>query len=172
MSTKVKFTLEQVTEIIMDWAEGKKKNNEIEFDRAFCKSYADHNTVRYWTTAMTKLIPDNSEGKNAGFDNPHHYAFEIECKKEVLHLLIAFSYTDISDETKKICEEILEKYRMYNFADPKNPTGNFRRVCSFNIDIKKCVTKDEIITEMDKFYYRMKGYEEFIIFKLKEAEKV
>ena len=61
--------IKKITDIIIEWAEGKAKNGEIEFDRKYCKHYADHNTVRYWTKETTYLIPDNSEGKETSFGN-------------------------------------------------------------------------------------------------------
>ncbi len=162
--------IKKITDIIIEWAEQKAEDGELKLDTPFCDYYSDHSTVRYWTSEMTDLIPDNSEGKDTGFKNPHHYAFEIECLQEALHLLFAFSYTDISDVTKIKCEEILEKYRMYRMADEKNPTGNFRRVCSFRIKIKN-KSKEEIFNEMNKYFYEMKGYEEFICYKMAEEKK-
>jgi hypothetical protein len=160
MSNDVRIKM--VTDIIIEWAEN---NKEIEFNRAYCKYYADHNTIRYWTKKLTGLIPNNTNGKESGFGNFHPYAFEIECKLETLHFLLAFSYTNISDVTKEKCEEILEKYRMYRMAIPKDYTGNFRRVCDYKIDIKN-KSKEEIVSEMNKYYYQMKGYEEFICYKM------
>ena len=164
--------IKKITDIIIEWAEQKAADEELKLDKSYCDHYSDHNTVRYWTSEMTNLIPDNLEGKETGFKNPHNYAFEIECFKETLHLLFAFSYTYISDVTKKKCEEILEKYRMYRMAEPKNPTGNSRRVCSFSIDINN-KSKEEIFNEMNKYFYKMQGYAEFICYKMdkKENEK-
>jgi hypothetical protein len=119
---------------------------------------------------MTDLIPDNPEGIVTGFNNTHHYAFEIECFQEVLHLLLSFSYTDISNVTKNKCEEILGKYRMYRMSDEKNPTGYFRRVCSFKIKIKN-KSKEDIFNETNKYFYEMKGYEEFICYKMDKEKK-
>ena len=165
-----KFTQEQIIEIIIEWAEQKAKNEEIKFDRKLCKKYNDHFTVRYLTPQTTNLIPNNSEGKNTGFEGKNHYAFEIECRQEVLHLLLTFSYKNITDETKKICEEILDKYKMYRIKNYKKPTGAFRGACSFKINISKCQSKEAIITEMNKYFYMMKGYEEFICHKLQKEK--
>ena len=96
------ITEAMVKDIIIEWARTKANNKEIEFDDSFCGS----RFVRYKTSKMTSLIPNNSDGRLSGWDRPDHYAYEIECRPTVLNLILTFSYTNISDETKKICEKL------------------------------------------------------------------
>lgn len=167
MSVKANFTGKQVKEIILKWAEEKEKQGEIVFDPTFCNGY-----VRYKTTKLTNLIPDNSEGEFSGWNGRRdHYAYEIECRPTILNLLLSFSYTNISDESKRICDELLRKYKMMPKLANDDSDDNFHRLCVFDIDIKNYQTEEDILKAMDELFYRMKGYEEFIIFKLKEAEK-
>ena len=55
--------------------------------------------------------------------------------------------------------------------DNEDSDDNYYRLCVFDIKIKDCQTEEDIRKAMDKLFYRMKGYEEFIIFKLKETAK-
>ena len=165
-----KFTAEEIKRIITEWAKDKAAQGEIEFDESFC----DGVIVRYKTTAMTTIIPNNPDGETSGFhgksglDRTDHYAYEIECQTNVLNLLLAFSYTNISDETKKTCELLLEKYKMMPKRDVAG-NDNFRRLCIYSDEkIKDCKEESEIRDAMDKLLYQMKGYEAFVIYKLKE----
>ena len=58
--------------------------------------------------------------------------------KTMLNLRLAFSYTNISDKTKQICDELLDKFKMM----PKHDityTDNFQRLCIFSDEnIKEC----------------------------------
>ena len=54
------------------------------------------------------------------------------------------------------------------FTADNKPIGNFRRLCIFDISIKDCREEDQIREAMNKLFYQMKGYETFIIYKLKE----
>lgn len=166
MSTKANFTGEQVKEIILKWAEEKAKQGEIVFDPAFCKGY-----VRYKTTRLTKWIPDNSKECSGWSGRREHYAYEIECRPTILNLLLSFSYTNISDKTKRTCDELLRKFKKMHKLDNADSDDNYYRLCVFDIKIKDCQTEEDIRKAMDILFYRMKGYEEFIIFKLKEAAK-
>ena len=163
-----KFTQEEVKAIIMEWAKDKAKQNEIVFDESFCKG----SVVRYKTTKMTFLIPNNSDGKNGGFDNrtrPDHYAYEIECMKTKISLILAFSFTNISDETKIKCEKILKKYKkMPEKRETKD--SNFRRLCLYKYEFTDSTNEEKIREEMDKLFYQMKGYEEFICYKMNEEK--
>ena len=164
MSTKSNFTKEQVYDIILKWTEEKAKQAEIVFDPTFCGGY-----VRYKTTELTAVIPDNSDGKLGGWKRPDHYAYEVGCGTTILNLLLSFSYTNMSDTSKRICDELLKKYKMTPKYDSADFDDNFYRLCVFDISIKECQREDDIRKAMDKLFYRMKGYEEFIIYKLKEA---
>lgn len=167
MSTKANFTGEQVKEIILKWAEEKAKQGKIVFDPTFCNGY-----VRYKTTELTDLIPDNFEGEFGGWSGRlDHYAYEIECRPTILNLLLSFTYTNIADKSKRICDELLKKYKMMPKLANDDSDDNFYRLCVFDIKINDCQTEEDIRKAMDELFYRMKGYEEFIIFKLKEAAK-
>ena len=135
-----KYTQEQITEIIKKWADAKSKSkadiDKIEFDETFCGG----SVVRFKTVKMTSLIPNNTEGKHSGFDDgtrPDHYAYEIECLVTKLKLRLAVNYQNMPDETKKICEVLLEKYKMMPYDDVTLPT-QFRRICIYDIDIEDC----------------------------------
>lgn len=160
------FTADEVKGIIMKWAEDKSKQGEIDFDETFCEGY-----IRYRTKELTNLIPDNSSGVG-GWERPFHYTYEIECLQSILHLQLAFSYKNISDATKNICEEILEKYKMDPRKEHESARGFFRRSCKFDISIKDCLTENEILDQMDKLFYQMKGYETFILYKCKEEKEM
>ena len=166
------YTREEVKKIIIEWAKDKSKQDEktkkaeIVFDESFCGGFF----VRYKTEKMTKLIPDNSEGKSSTWKKPYHFAYEIECNKTILNLLLSFNYKNISDETKQICEEILEKYKMMPKLEDVDNQGYYRRSCVFEISIKDQSPKG-IWQAMDKLFYQMKGYEEFICFKMDEEKK-
>lgn len=160
-----KFTKEKVKEIIIKWAEEKSKQGEIEFDNTFCEGY-----VRYRTRELTSLIPDNPAGIG-GWERPYHYAYEIECLQSMLHLQLAFSYKNISDNFKIICEEILEKYKMDPRKEHESARGFFRRACKFDISIKN-LDEDEIRNKMDQLFYQMKGYETFLLYKCNENKEV
>lgn len=169
-----KFTQGEVKAIIMKWAENKAnekdEDSKIEFDASFCKGAV----VRYKTSEMTSLIPDNTEGKLSGFDDgtrPDHYAYEIECRTTVLNLMLSFSYTNISDETKKNCDELLKKFKMMPKLDNEESGDNFFRLCIYDISIKDCKHEEEIRAAMDKLFYEMKGYEKFICYKMDEEKK-
>ena len=163
-----KFTQEEVKAIIMEWAKDKAKQNEIVFDESFCKDAV----VRYKTSNMTLLIPNNSDGKNSGFDDntrPDHYAYEIECLVTKLKLRLAINYQNISDETRKKCEELLEKYKMMPHDDVTPPT-QFRSLCLYEYKFNDSTNEEKIKDEMDKLFYQMKGYEEFICYKMDEEK--
>lgn len=53
------ITEEMVKDVIKEWARNKAENGEIIFDETFCGG----KFVRYKTSKMTSLIPDNIEGK-------------------------------------------------------------------------------------------------------------
>lgn len=161
-----KFKQEQVTEIIKEWARTKNKNGEIKFDETFCGGLF----VRYKTDKMTSFIPDNSEGKLSGWKRPDHYAYEIECRPTVLNLMLSFSYTNISDVTKKTCEELLTNFKMMPKLDNEKSDDNFFRLCIYDSSIQHLKNEEEIKAEMDKLFYQMKGYEEFICHKLQEGK--
>ena len=163
------FTKEEVRAIILEWAREKAKENEIVFDESFCKG----SVVRYKTSEMTSLIPDNTEGKLSGFDDgtrPDHYAYEIECLVTKLKLRLAINYQNISDETRKKCEELLEKYKMMPHGDV-TPPAQFRRLCLYEYKFKDCMNEEEIRATMNNLFYKMKGYEEFICYKMDEEKK-
>ena len=160
--------IKKITDIIIEWAEEKAKEGEIEFDKTFCKDAV----VRYKTSNMTLLIPNNSDGKNSGFDDntrPDHYAYEIECLVSKLKLRLEINYQNISDETRKKCEELLEKYKMMPHDDVTPPT-QFRRLCLYEYKINDSTNEEKIREEMDKLFYQMKGYEEFICYKMDEEK--
>ena len=160
--------IKKITDIIIEWAEEKAKEGEIEFDKTFCKDAV----VRYKTSNMTLLIPNNSDGKNSGFDDntrPDHYAYEIECLVTKLKLRLAINYQNISDETRKKCEELLEKYKMMPHDDVTPPT-QFRRLCLYEYKINDSTNEEKIREEMDKLFYQMKGYEEIICYKMDEEK--
>ena len=161
--------IKKITDIIIEWAEQKAEDGEIEFDKTFCKDAV----VRYKTSNMTLLIPNNSDGKNSGFDDntrPDHYAYEIECLVTKLKLRLAINYQNISDETRKKCEELLEKYKMMPHDDVTPPT-QFRRLCLYEYKFNDSTNEEKIREEMDKLFYQMKGYEEFICYKMDEEKK-
>ena len=154
-----------VKDVIKEWARNKAENGEIIFDETFCGG----KFVRYKTDKMTLLIPDNIEGKLSGWKRPDHYAYEIECNQTILNLMLTFSYTNISDETKKICEKIWNNFKMMPKMDTENSGDNYFRLCIYDANIKEYNEK-EIYEAMDKLFYQMKGYEEFICYKLQEGK--
>ena len=85
---------------------------------------------------MTLLIPDNIEGKLSGWKRPDHYAYEIECNQTVLNLMLSFSYTNISDETKKVCERLMAEFKMMPKLDCEKHDDNFFRLCIYDANIK------------------------------------
>ena len=162
-----KFTEEEIIKIIKEWAQEKAKQGEIEYDNSFCGGLI----VRYKTFPMTSLIPNNPDGKKSGFHRTDHYAYEIECRKTMLNLRLAFSYTNISDKTKQICDELLDKFKMMPKHDITH-SDNFQRLCIFSdVNIKECKEEKEIWETMNKLFYQMKGYETFIIYKMQESDQ-
>ena len=126
------ITEEMVKDVIKEWARTKAENGEIKFDDTFCGG----KFVRYKTSKMTSLIPDNFEGQLSGWKRPDHYAYEIECRPTVLNLMLTFSYTNISDETKKVCEKLLANFKMMPKMDTENSNDNFFRLCIYAASIK------------------------------------
>lgn len=165
------MSMTDVKSIIIEWANAKAKEKDetsrIEFDETFCGGVY----VRFKTAIMTSLIPDNSEGKLSGWKRPDHYAYEIQCYKTKLNLMLTFSFTNISDETKRICKELLKKYKMMPKLDSSNSDDNFYRLCIYDISIKDCESKEDVIKAMDIIFYQMKGYEKFICYKIDEEKK-
>lgn len=156
------LTNETVKTIVKKWADEKAAKGEIEFDADFCCE----KFIRYRTTEMTRLIPDNdSVLKN--WNRPFHYCYEIDCKQTLIRLQLAFNYENILDATRNICEDVLDKYRMYTLAEHDSSRGYFRRVCNFDMDIVDSTTEEEIFAIMDRLFYQMKGYETLIIYKAK-----
>lgn len=159
------ITEEMVKDVIKEWARNKAENGKIIFDETFCGG----KFVRYKTDKMTLLIPDNIEGKLSGWKRPDHYAYEIECNQTILNLMLTFSYTNISDETKKICEKLWNNFKMMPKMDTEKSGDNYFRLCIYDANIKEYNEK-EIYEAMDKLFYQMKGYEEFICYKLQEGK--
>lgn len=165
-----KFTLEQVTEIIKKWAEEKTIKGDIQFDKDYCKHTKDEDTLRFTTSNLTKWIPENTDGKESDFGNSYNYAYEIVCMKTKIKLRLAFGYQKISGITKKRVDEVITKYRK-KIVKEYEREGSYRRAGKYIKGIDDCHTEEDICKTMDEIFYRMMGYEEFIIFKLEEAEK-
>ncbi len=110
-----KFTREDVTNIIIEWAERKATDKEIEFDKNFSVHTDDRDTVRYRTKELTKRFPDNPKGADSGWSlhrhlEPYpHYFYEIDCTSKGLKLKLAIHENEIIQITSKNkCESIMK----------------------------------------------------------------
>ena len=54
--------------------------------------------------------------------------------------------------------------------DTENSGDNYFRLCIYTASIKECKNEEEIKEVMNKLFYQMKGYEEFICYKLHEGK--
>ena len=164
-----KFTREEVTNIIIDWAERKAKDKEIEFDKNFSVHTDDRDTIRYRTKELTKRFPDNPKGIKKGWSlhrylEPYpHYFYEIDCSGKELQLKLAIHKNIIMPITSKNkCDTIMEHYTNYEVT-PEPKGTSYRIPCIFSHKINNCKNEKDIRNEMDKLYYQMKGYESCIL---------
>ena len=84
--------------------------------------------------------------------------------------MLSFSYTNIPGETKTMCDKLLNNYRTMS-EKRETKDSNFRRLCLYKYEFTDSTNEEKIREEMDKLFYQMKGYEEFICYKMDEEKK-
>ena len=173
------FTAEEmrIRDIIIEWAKEKAEQGEIEFN----KGYTGEVHICYRTNKIKELMQEKSaENYNRNRfriiywnkpEPPYHYVYEIgvDSKENKLYLQLVFNFDSISDITKGICEQIYNNFRDYPRKDDLKKS--YRRVRYYKTSIEINEKKESIMLKLDQLFDQMKGYEAFIINKLKDTDQ-